>query len=40
VAVLLGAALIFTLFPRRDEERRLLETYAAEDAATDAEPDR
>ena len=40
VAVLLGAVLILALFPRRDEERRLLETYAAEDAVTEAEPDR
>ena len=32
IAVLLGAALVFTKFPRRDEERRLLETYHQEDA--------
>ena len=32
VAVLLGAVLVFFLFPRRDAEQRLLEQYAAEDA--------
>ena len=32
VAVLLGAAVVAFLFPRRDEEARLLEQYAAEDA--------
>jgi MFS transporter, DHA2 family, multidrug resistance protein len=32
VAVLLGAALVFFGFPRRDEEQALLEQYAAEDA--------
>jgi hypothetical protein len=32
VAVLLGAALVFFRFPRRDEEQALLEHYAAEDA--------
>jgi len=32
VAVLLGATLVFLLFPKRDEERRLLERYHAEDA--------
>ncbi|MGZ8580546.1 MAG: MFS transporter [Actinomycetota bacterium] len=31
VAVLVGGALIFFLFPRKDEEQRLLATYAAED---------
>ncbi|MGY1592745.1 MFS transporter [Geodermatophilus sp. SYSU D00708] len=30
VAVLLGAALVFLRFPRRDEERRLLASYRAE----------
>jgi len=32
VAILLGAALVFFLFPKNDEERRLLEQYSAEDA--------
>jgi DHA2 family multidrug resistance protein-like MFS transporter len=32
VAVLLGAAVVFLMFPRRDEERRLLAVYQAEDA--------
>ena len=32
VAVLLGAVLVFFLFPRKDDEQRLLERYAAEDA--------
>jgi EmrB/QacA subfamily drug resistance transporter len=31
VAVLLGGALVFFLFPKRDEEQRLLEQYHAED---------
>ena len=31
VAVLLGAALVFFLFPKRDEEEALLERYHAED---------
>lgn len=30
VAVLLGGTLVFTLFPRNDDERSLLATYAAE----------
>ncbi|HKT83598.1 MAG TPA: MFS transporter, partial [Solirubrobacterales bacterium] len=33
VAVLLGGALVFFLFPKKDEEQVLLERYAAEDAA-------
>jgi len=33
VAVLLGAALVWLKFPKRDEERRLLAEYQAEDAA-------
>jgi hypothetical protein len=33
VAVLLGAVLVFFMFPKRDEERRLLAAYHAEDAA-------
>ncbi len=32
VAILLGAALVFFAFPKRDEEERLLEQYGAEDA--------
>jgi MFS transporter, DHA2 family, multidrug resistance protein len=36
VAVLLGAVLVFFLFPRRDAEQRLLEDYQAEDAASGA----
>jgi MFS transporter, DHA2 family, multidrug resistance protein len=33
VAVLLGAALVFFMFPKRDEEKRLLAEYHAEDTA-------
>ncbi len=33
VAVLLGAALVFSFFPKKDEEQRLLASFAAEDAA-------
>ena len=29
---MLGAALVFLMFPKRDEERRLLAAYQAEDA--------
>jgi hypothetical protein len=36
VAVLLGAALVFFMFPRRDEERRLLAEYHATDVAAAA----
>jgi MFS transporter, DHA2 family, multidrug resistance protein len=32
VAVLIGAVLVFLAFPKRDEEQRLLASYAAEDA--------
>jgi MFS transporter, DHA2 family, multidrug resistance protein len=32
VAVVLGAALVFLMFPKREEERRLLAAYQAEDA--------
>jgi MFS transporter, DHA2 family, multidrug resistance protein len=32
VAILLGAALVFFMFPKRDGERELLEKYEAEDA--------
>jgi MFS transporter, DHA2 family, multidrug resistance protein len=38
IAVLLGAALVFFMFPKRDEERRLLASYQAEDAAGASEP--
>src|SRR4051794_32402827 len=39
-AVLLGATLVFFMFPRREEERRLLEQYQAEDAvATEPPPE-
>ena len=34
VAVLIGAVLVFLTFPRRAEERQLLEAYHAEDAAS------
>jgi MFS family permease len=37
VAVLLGGLLVFICFPRKDEEQRLLASYAAEDVA--ATPD-
>ena len=32
IAILIGAALVFFLFPRHDEEKRLLAAYHAEDA--------
>jgi MFS transporter, DHA2 family, multidrug resistance protein len=32
LAVVLGAALVFLVFPRKDQERRLLQRYHAEDA--------
>ena len=34
VAIVLGAALVFFLFPKRDEEERLLAEYHAEDASS------
>ena len=40
VAVVLGAALVFFLFPRREEERRLLERFHAEDTAGGEPPAR
>jgi EmrB/QacA subfamily drug resistance transporter len=36
VAVVLGAALVVFMFPKRDEEQRLLERYHAEDTAGEA----
>ena len=33
VAILLGATLVFFLFPKQDEEEELLARYHAEDAA-------
>jgi DHA2 family multidrug resistance protein-like MFS transporter len=38
VAVLVGATLVFLMFPKRDEERVLLAKYHAEDAVTTPEP--
>jgi MFS family permease len=38
VAVLIGATLVFFMFPKRDEERTLLAQYHAEDAGTTFEP--
>ena len=38
IAVLLGAALVAVLFPRRDEERRLLAEYHAEDFDPGGDP--
>ena len=38
VAVLLGAALVFLKFPKRDEEQRLLAAYRAADAAPRLQP--
>ena len=38
VAILLGATIVSTMFPRREEEQALLARYHAEDTATDAEP--
>jgi MFS family permease len=39
VAVLLGAALVFVKFPRRERERELLAAYHAEDAAGPEPPE-
>ena len=33
VAILLGAAIVFFLFPKRGDEQRLLASYHAEDTA-------
>jgi MFS transporter, DHA2 family, multidrug resistance protein len=38
IAVAIGAVIVFTLFPRRDEERKLLAQYQAEDTAPAASP--
>ncbi|HEU0335508.1 MAG TPA: MFS transporter [Gaiellaceae bacterium] len=38
VAILAGAALVYTLFPRRGEERRLLARYHAEDTGEQPPP--
>jgi len=38
VAILLGATLVFSLFPRKDRERALLAEYHDEDAQVSAEP--
>jgi DHA2 family multidrug resistance protein-like MFS transporter len=40
VAVLLGAALVFFLFPKGEEEKHLLERYHSEDVAGEAAPAR
>jgi len=36
VAVLLGAALVFFAFPRKQDERRLLAEYQLQDTSSDA----
>jgi hypothetical protein len=38
IAVVIGASLVFFVFPKRDEERTLLAGYHAEDLAVGAEP--
>ncbi|HTY97684.1 MAG TPA: MFS transporter [Solirubrobacteraceae bacterium] len=38
IAVVLGGALVFLRFPRAEEERRLLASYEAEDAAAESRP--
>ncbi len=38
VAILLGAALVFLLFPKKDDEGRLLAAYHSEDAARQMPP--
>ena len=38
VAIVLGAAVVFFLFPRKDEEERLLARYHAEDTSLEATP--
>jgi hypothetical protein len=39
VAVLVGGALVFLVFPRADAERRLVEAYHREDAAGEPAPE-
>jgi DHA2 family multidrug resistance protein-like MFS transporter len=39
VAVLLGAVLVYFMFPRLEDEKRLLATYAAEDAGEAVRPE-
>jgi DHA2 family multidrug resistance protein-like MFS transporter len=38
IAVLIGAAIVFFLFPKRDAEKRMLAEFAGEDAAAAARP--
>jgi hypothetical protein len=38
VAILIGAALVFLMFPRRDRERELLASYHEEDTRKAATP--
>jgi MFS transporter, DHA2 family, multidrug resistance protein len=38
IAVLLGALIVFFLFPKRDDEQRLLAAYDVEDAGESSEP--
>jgi DHA2 family multidrug resistance protein-like MFS transporter len=38
IAVLLGAALVFFLFPKAEDERKLLEEYHVQDSAAKVEP--
>ena len=38
VAVVLGAVLVWFMFPKRDDERRLLDEYHAADSAAAPEP--
>ena len=40
VAVLIGAGLVFFVFPRKDQEQQLHETFQAEDLARSASPAR
>jgi DHA2 family multidrug resistance protein-like MFS transporter len=40
VAILLGAALVFFMFPKKDDELRLLDEYHAQDTATATPPTR
>ena len=38
IAIVLGGTLVFLRFPDREEERRLLAAYAAEDSDSPGEP--